>query len=241
MMKIRVMKFGGTSLRNRKTRTYVYRHVIEASKTSKVLMVVSAMGRYPDAYATDTLLSLGNDHISKEESARLVSIGEQLSALTISSELQEMGIDSYSIPFCDAGIITDDTYDYARVLDLDDHMVKRRLRDYNVVVSGGFIGINDEGKVTTLGRGGSDYSAVLFADMLGLNEVEIYTDVDGVYTMDPKMHTYAMKYDQLSYDEMLNMKSRVLHDRCVTYAKEHQITIHLKGTFSCSAGTIISQ
>ena len=94
MMKIRVMKFGGTSLRNRKTRTYVYRHVIEASKTSKVLMVVSAMGRYPDAYATDTLLSLGNDHISKEESARLVSIGEQLSALTISSELQEMGIDS---------------------------------------------------------------------------------------------------------------------------------------------------
>ncbi|WP_233511511.1 MULTISPECIES: aspartate kinase [unclassified Amedibacterium] len=241
MMKIRVMKFGGTSLRNRKTRTYVYRHVIEASKTSKVLMVVSAMGRYPDAYATDTLLSLGNDHISKEESARLVSIGEQLSALTISSELQEMGIDSYSIPFCDAGIITDDTYDYARVLDLDDHMVKRRLRDYDVVVSGGFIGINDEGKVTTLGRGGSDYSAVLFADMLGLNEVEIYTDVDGVYTMDPKMHTYAMKYDQLSYDEMLNMKSRVLHDRCVTYAKEHQITIHLKGTFSCSAGTIISQ
>lgn len=241
MMKIRVMKFGGTSLRNRKTRTYVYRHVIEASKTSKVLMVVSAMGRYPDAYATDTLLSLGNDHISKEESARLVSIGEQLSALTISSELQEMGIETYSIPFCDAGIITDDTYDYARVLDLDDHMVKRRLRDYNVVVSGGFIGINDEGKVTTLGRGGSDYSAVLFADMLGLNEVEIYTDVDGVYTMDPKMHTYAMKYDQLSYDEMLNMKSRVLHDRCVTYAKEHQITIHLKGTFSCSAGTIISQ
>ena len=241
MMKIRVMKFGGTSLRNRKTRTYVYRHVIEASKTSKVLMVVSAMGRYPDAYATDTLLSLGNDHISKEESARLVSIEEQLSALTISSELQEMGIDSYSIPFCDAGIITDDTYDYARVLDLDDHMVKRRLRDYDVVVSGGFIGINDEGKVTTLGRGGSDYSAVLFADMLGLNEVEIYTDVDGVYTMDPKMHTYAMKYDQLSYDEMLNMKSRVLHDRCVTYAKEHQITIHLKGTFSCSAGTIISQ
>ena len=241
MIKIRVMKFGGTSLRNRKTRTYVYRHVIEASKTSKVLMVVSAMGRYPDAYATDTLLSLGNDHISKEESARLVSIGEQLSALTISSELQEMGIDSYSIPFCDAGIITDDTYDYARVLDLDDHMVKRRLRDYDVVVSGGFIGINDEGKVTTLGRGGSDYSAVLFADMLGLNEVEIYTDVDGVYTMDPKMHTYAMKYDQLSYDEMLNMKSRVLHDRCVTYAKEHQITIHLKGTFSCSAGTIISQ
>ena len=241
MMKIRVMKFGGTSLRNRKTRTYVYRHVIEASKTSKVLMVVSAMGRYPDAYATDTLLSLGNDHISKEESARLVSIGEQLSALTISSELQEMGIDSYSIPFCDAGIITDDTYDYARVLDLDDHMVKRRLRDYDVVVSGGFIGINDEGKVTTLGRGGSDYSAVLFADMLGLNEVEIYTDVDGVYTMDPKMHTYAMKYDQLSYDEMLNMKSRVLHDRCVTYAKEHQITINLKGAFSCSEGTIISQ
>lgn len=240
-MKIRVMKFGGTSLRNRKTRTYVYRHVIEASKTSKVVLVVSAMGRYPDAYATDTLLSIGNEHITKEESARLVSIGEQLSALTVCSELQEMGLSSYAMPFSDAGIITDDTYEYARVLDLNSHALRDRLKTYDIIVVGGFIGISQEGKVTTLGRGGSDYSAVLFADMLDLNEVEIYTDVDGVYTTDPKLHTYAAKYDHLSFDEMLSMKSRVLHDRCVSYAKQRSITIHLKGTFSTSAGTMISQ
>lgn len=240
-MKIRVMKFGGTSLRSRKTRTYVYRHVIEASKTSKVVLVVSAMGRYPDAYATDTLLSIGNEHITKEESARLVSIGEQLSALTVCSELFEMGIQAYAMPFSDAGILTDDTYDYARVIDLDSSGLRAQLRENEVVVVGGFIGVNERGKVTTLGRGGSDYSAVLFADMMDLEDVEIYTDVDGVYSMDPKLHTYAAKYDQLSYDEMLNMKSRVLHDRCVCYAKDHHIKIHLKGTFSSSAGTVISR
>ena len=240
-MNIRVMKFGGTSLRNRKTRKYVYRHVIEASKSSKVVLVVSAMGRYPDAYATDTLLAIGNDYLSKEESARLVSMGEQLSSLKVCAELSEMGIQAYSMAFQDAGILTDETYEYAKVLRLDSRKIKEQLKTYDVIVVGGFIGIAQEGKVTTLGRGGSDYSAVLFADMLGLQQVDIFTDVDGVYTLDPKLNSYATKYERLSYDEMLNMKSRVLHDRCVTYAKEHTITIHLKGTFSFTAGTIISQ
>lgn len=240
-MKVQVMKFGGTSLKNRKTRAYVYRHVIEASKKEKVVMVVSALGRYPDAYATDTLLSIGSNRLSKEEGARLVSIGEQLSSLMVCSELLEMGIQAYAMPFCDAGIMTDDTYEYARVMDLDSARLRQRIRENDVVVVGGFIGMNSQGKVTTLGRGGSDYSAVLFADMLDLNEVEIYTDVDGVYTTDPNMYDIATKYDRLTYDEMLNMKSRVLHDRCVSYAKERNISIHLKGTFSTSAGTIISQ
>lgn len=240
-MNVRVMKFGGTSLRSRKTRKYVYRHVIEASKTSKVILVVSAMGRYPDAYATDTLLSIGNDYLDKEESARLASMGEQLSALKICAELLEMGIPSYAMAFQDAGILTDDTYEYAKVLQLDSRKIKEKLKLHDVIVVGGFIGISQSNKVTTLGRGGSDYSAVLFADMLGLKEVDIFTDVDGVYTIDPKLNAYATKYDKLTYDEMLNMKSRVLHDRCVSYAKEHRIKIHLKGTFSFTAGTIISQ
>ena len=239
-MNIRVLKFGGTSLRSRKTRKYVYRHVIENLKSHKVVLVVSAMGRYPDAYATDTLLSIGNDFLSTEESARLVSMGEQLSALKICAELLEMGIQAYSMPFQDAGILTDDSYGYAKVLQLDSKKIREKLKSYDVVVVGGFIGINEQHKVTTLGRGGSDYSAVLFADMLGLKEVMIFTDVDGVYTIDPKLNAYATKYDKLSYEEMLNMKSRVLHDRCVTYAKEHAIKIHLKGTFSFTAGTIIS-
>lgn len=240
-MKMKVMKFGGTSLRNRKTRKYVYRHIIEACKTSKVILVVSAMGRYPDAYATDTLLSLGNEWLSKEENARLVSMGEQLSALKICAELLEMGIQAYAMPFVDAGIYTDDSYEYAKVLKLDSRKIKEQSKTNDVIVVGGFIGMNSNGKVTTLGRGGSDYSAVLFANMLGLQEVDIYTDVDGVYSMDPKQNEIATKYDQLSYDQMLSMKSRVLHDRCVTYAKEHGIRIHLKGTFTFRRGTIISQ
>lgn len=240
-MNIKVMKFGGTSLRSDITRKYVYRHILEYCKLNKIVVVVSAMGRYPDAYATDTLLSLGSEYLSKEEKARLVSMGEQISTLKICSELVEMGIRAYALPFLDCGILTDENYDYARVLTLDNKEIKKKLYQYDVIVVGGFIGIAPNGRITTLGRGGSDYSAVLFADMLDLNEVDIFTDVDGVYDKDPKMNDCAIRYDKLTYDEMLNMKSRVLHDRCVSYAKEHQITICLKGTFSNSKGTLIEE
>lgn len=238
-MNMKVMKFGGTSLRSEATRKYVYRHIIENSKTNKIILVVSAMGRYPDAYATDTLLSLGSDQLSKAERARLVSIGEQLSALKICSELLDMGVHAYALPFFSCGIMTDDTYEYAKVLKLDHQHIVKALSYHDVVVVGGFIGITPNGDITTLGRGGSDYSAVLYADMLDLKEVDIFTDVDGVYDQDPKVNDFAIKYDRLTYDEMLNMNSRVLHDRCVAYAKEHHIRIHLKGTFSSGHGTII--
>lgn len=238
-MDIRVLKFGGTSLRSETTRKSVYKHILQEMKTHKLVVVVSAMGRFPDAYATDTLLSLGNDQLSKEERARLVSVGEQLSCLQVCSELLEMGVSAYSLSFQDSGIITDNHYDYAKVVKLDNSKIKAKLQEYDVVVVGGFIGIGYDKKVTTLGRGGSDYSAVLFAKMLNLKEVDIYTDVDGVYDHDPKLHEYAIKYDTISYDQMLNMKARVLHDRCVNFAKEEHIRIHLKGTFSQTKGTIV--
>lgn len=239
-MNIQVMKFGGTSLRSEVTRKYVYRHILEAEKYGKVVMVVSAMGRYPDAYATDTLLSMACDSLSKEEKARFVSIGEQVASLKVCSELLEMGIRAYAMSFMETGILTDEQYEYAGVLELHKDFILKRLKQYDVVIVPGFIGVSIQGRVTTLGRGGSDFSAVLFADMLELKEVEIYTDVDGVYDADPKLHEFALRYDHLSYDEMLNMKSRVLHDRCVEYAKQHLIKIYLKGTFSKGAGTLIS-
>lgn len=238
-MNIKVMKFGGTSLRSETTRKHVYRHVLEYCKKNKIIVVVSAMGRYPDAYATDTLLNLCCERLSKEEKARLLSMGEQLSALQVCSDLLEMGIRAYALPFFNCGILTDENYDYAKVIKLDNKMIASKIQQYDVLVVGGFMGMAPNGNVTTLGRGGSDYSAVLFADMLGLHEVDIYTDVDGVYDKDPKLSEYAIKYDTLTYDEMLNMKSRVLHDRCVNYARDHHICIHLKGTFSKSRGTDI--
>lgn len=233
------MKFGGTSLRSEATRKYAYRHIVDAATTNKVVVVVSAMGRYPDAYATDTLLSLGSDTLSKEERAKLVSIGEQLSSIKVCSELLDMGLKAFSLCFSDSGITTDDNYEYAKVLKLDNKEIKKKLHEYDVIVVGGFIGVSYANKITTLGRGGSDYSAVLFAKMLDLKEVDVFTDVDGVYNADPKLDEFAVRYDKLTYDEMLNMKSRVLHDRCVSFAKEHQIRIYLKGTFSNSPGTII--
>lgn len=239
IMNMRVMKFGGTSLRSEATRKYVYRHILEQSKSDKLIVVVSAMGRYPDAYATDTLLALGNDQLTREEKARLVSVGEQLSSLKVCSELLDMGIRAYALPFFDCGIVTDDHYDYAKVLKLDNHEILNKLSEYDVIVAGGFIGVTPLGYVTTLGRGGSDYSAVLFADMLNIREVDIFTDVDGVYDQDPKLSDFAIRYDHLTYDEMLNINSRVLHDRCVMYAKEHNIRINLKGTFSNGQGTVI--
>lgn len=238
-MNIKVLKFGGTSLRSEATRKYAYRHILDAAATNKVIVVVSAMGRYPDAYATDTLLSLGCDQLSKEERAKLVSIGEQVSAIKVCSELLDMGMKAFSLSFIDSGIRTDNNYEYAKVIKLDNKEIKTKLNEYDVIVVGGFIGVSFQQKVTTLGRGGSDYSAVLFAKMLDLKEVDIYTDVDGVYDQDPKLHEYAIRYDKLTYDEMLNMKSRVLHDRCVMFAKKHHIRIYLKGTFSNSPGTII--
>ncbi|MEJ8736745.1 aspartate kinase [Erysipelotrichaceae bacterium HCN-30851] len=238
-MNMKVMKFGGTSLRNETTRKYVYRHILEYSKTHKVIVVVSAMGRYPDKYATDTLLSMGNEALTREEKARLVSLGEQLSAIQVCSELLEMGLRTYAPSFFDCGILSDENYEYANVLKLDHTILKKKLNDYDILVVTGFIGVSPKGYVTTLGRGGSDYSAVLFADMMDLKEVDIYTDVDGVYDNDPKLNSYAIKYDKLTYDEMLNMKSRVLHDRCINYAKKHHIRINLKGTFSTSLGTVI--
>ena len=234
------MKFGGTSLSDEKVRRSAYRHILEEVKHAKVLVVVSAMGRYPDPYATDTLLSMGSPLLTKEEKARLVSMGEQLSALIVASELLDIGISAYALPFHKNGILSDHQYEYANVLALSARCVQQALSQHQVVVARGFIAQAPCGDVTTLGRGGSDFSAVLFAHMLGLDEVDIYTDVDGVYDIDPKVSSFAIRYERLSYDEMLNMKVRVLHERCVQYAKEKKIRIRLRGTFSQGEGTLIA-
>ncbi|NBK98693.1 MAG: aspartate kinase [Erysipelotrichia bacterium] len=237
--KLKVMKFGGTSLKSVITREYVYAHVMKYTREYKIILVVSAQGRYPNAFATDTLLSYASDKMSKEEQAWLASIGEQYSALRVCSELLEKNLRVKAVNYIDAGIITDDKYEYANLKKLDASKISEYLKDYDILVVGGFLGVNETGKVTTLGRGGSDYSAVLFAQMMNLPCVEIYSDVDGVYDSNPNLNKNAKKYQRLSYDDMLNLKSRVLHDRCVDYAKVHHIKVHLLGTFSENEGTYI--
>lgn len=238
-MKVKVMKFGGTSLKSVVTREYVYAHIKKYAHEYKIIMVVSAMGRYPNPFSTDTLLSYASTYASKEEKAWLASLGEQYSALRVSSELLNLGYKARAIPYVEAGIISDDRYEYGNVIRLDDTCLKMYLKEYDILVVGGFIAQNEAHKVTTLGRGGSDYSAVLFAHMMGLEEVEIYSDVDGVYNKDPNISSDAKKYTTITYDEMLNLKSQVLEDRCVAYAKIEQIKIHLLGTFSENNGTFV--
>lgn len=234
------MKFGGTSLSDRQARQAAYRHVQRELKAGKVLVVVSAMGRCPEPYATDTLLKLGSPLLSPQEKARLLSLGELLSSLRVSGELLEAGIDAYALPIHQSGIITDSRYDYAHVCALHAQGVQEALTQHEAVVACGFIANDEQGNVTTLGRGGSDFSAVLFAQMLQLPEVNIYTDVDAVYSVDPRVDPTAFRHERLSYEEMLRLHSRVLHERCVRYARAHQIRIHLRGTFSDAQGTLIS-
>lgn len=238
-MKLKVMKFGGTSLKSNITREYVYAHILKYLKDYKIVLVVSALGRYPNAFATDTLLSYANKDMGKEEKAWLASIGEQFAALRVCSELLDRGIKAKTLSYIDVGIITDSKYEYANVTGLDNTKILSSLREYDIVVVGGFLGVTSTHHVTTLGRGGSDYSAVLLAHMLNLDDVEIYSDVDGVYDSDPNVNFLAKKYKSLTYDEMLNLKSIVLHDRCVVYAKRYKIKIHLLGTFSNNEGTRI--
>lgn len=240
-MNIQICKFGGTSLSNDERCQYALNICKEKAEQGKVIVVVSAMGRYGDPYATDTLATLGNEYLSEQETARLLSMGELVSSIRFCSKLRACGINAYALSFKETGILTDDNYLCANVVDMDSHDFKQMLEAYDVLVVCGFVGMNSMGEITTLGRGGSDYTAVLVAKMLDVNEVEIYTDVDGVYDSDPKINKNAKKYKEITYHHMLALHCRVIHDRCIDFAAKNHIRIFLKGTFSDDAGTIIKR
>lgn len=239
-MTIQCMKFGGTSVSDETRVGYALNIVKDKANTNKVVVVISAMGRMGDPYATDTLASLGNDYLSEQEKARLLSMGELVSAVRFSSKLRAMGINAYALSFREAGILTDDNYANASIVSLDNTELVKLLEAYDVLIVCGFVAMNAIGEITTLGRGGSDFTAVLVADMLQLKEVEIYTDVDGIYDSDPRLNKAAKKYREITYHQMLAMHSKVLHDRCVDYAAKKEIRIILKSTFSKEYGTLVS-
>lgn len=239
-MTYKICKFGGTSISNDARCQYALNIVKKMSQKQKVIVVISAMGRAGDPYATDTLSTLGNDYLSEQEKARLLSMGELVSSISFCAKLREMGLNAYALSFRESGITTDDNYECAKVLKLDDSEIKKLLEAYDVLIICGFVGMNNIGEITTLGRGGSDYTAVLVASMLDVHEVEIYTDVDGIYDSDPKLNQHAKRYREITYHHMLALHCRVLHDECVEYARKNNIRILLKGTFSSEDGTIVS-
>lgn len=243
-MKIIVQKFGGTSTRSVETREHMYKNIIRELKAGhKVVAVVSAMGRYDDPYATDTLLSIVNtNELTDEEIDRLTSIGETISTLVVKSELSKMGYTVETVTNAELGIQTDSHHMNATITTVEGHHILEKLNRADIVICPGFQGYSQNGKVTTLGRGGSDLSAVAIGVAIDASEVEIYSDVNGIYTADPRIVPDAIKLDYISYSEMLELSrngAKVLNHRCVQLAAKHDIVIHARSSFDESQGTYV--
>lgn len=243
-MNIIVQKFGGTSTRSIQTREHMYKNIIrELNAGNKVVAVVSAMGRFDDPYATDTLLSIVNtEMLTDEEIDRLTSIGETISTLVCKSELSQMGYKVETVTNRELGIITDTRHMNATITTVEGAHILSKLENADIVICPGFQGYSQNGKITTLGRGGSDLSAVAIGVAIDAKEVEIYSDVNGIYTADPRIVPDAVKLNYISYAEMLELSkngAKVLNHRCVQLAAKHGIIIHARSSFDNQKGTYV--
>ena len=241
IMELVVQKFGGSSVGTPEKIIHVAERVALRAKTGvKVVVVVSAMQG-----ETDRLLGLAHA-VSKRPDAReadqLLATGEQASAALLAMALRERGTPARSMTGTQMRLRTDGAFSRARILTLDSDAVHGPLNNGEVVVATGFQGIDAEGNLTTLGRGGSDTSAVALAAGLGADECEIYTDVEGVFTADPRIVPDARKLDEISFDEMMEMASqgsKVLQIRSVELAMNHDIPIRVRSTFTDNPGTLV--
>ena len=238
-----VQKYGGTSVGGLDRIENVAKRVAKSKRAgNSLVVVVSAMSG-----ETNKLLEYANHfskNPSKAEMDMLLSSGERVTAALLAIALQEMGIDAVAMTGRQAGIQTDSNHTFARIEAIDNRAMKNALSQGKVVVVAGFQGINELGHVTTLGRGGSDLSAVAIAGALKANACEIYSDVDGIYTTDPRIEPKAKKLDFISYDEMLELASlgaKVLQNRSVELAKKLSVRIVAKSSFSNASGTIIEK
>ena len=242
-MTLIVQKYGGTSVGSAERIRAVANRVIEAKlKHQDVVVVVSAMGD-----TTDDLIRLAHDvsdHPSPREYDALISTGENISAALLAMAIEAQGVSAVSLTGPQAGIYTENLYSKAKITKVDPSRIMAELDAGKVVVVTGFQGINDLNDVTTIGRGGSDTSAVVLAATLGAPICEIYTDVDGVYTTDPRIVPEASKLTEISYDEMLELASlgaKVLHPRSVECAKENRVQLHVRSSFKPDEGTLVKE
>jgi aspartate kinase len=236
-----VQKYGGTSVgdidRIRKVAARIARTV---DSGTKVAVTVSAMGR-----TTDRLISMARDvspRPSRRELDVLMATGEQQSSALLAMALQEAGVRARSFTGDQAGFLTDGLFGSARILEVDPSAMTACFEDHDVAVVAGFQGRDSGGAITTLGRGGSDTTAVAVAAALGARECEIYTDTEGVYTTDPHLIPGARKLERIDYDEMLELAAlgaKVLHPRSVWYARRYGVRIHVRSSFSFNRGTVV--
>ena len=238
-MKIVVMKFGGTSLADISRIKNVASIINDNIKKYKLVIVLSAM-----AGVTDDLQKL-IDEINNpclQENDLVITSGEQVSVGLLSMQLNKMGIKSIPLLGWQVPIITDSSHKKARILNINNKNIQKHLQNHDVVVIAGFQGINQDGMITSLGRGGSDITAVAIASSLDAERCDIYTDVDGVYTADPNINQNAQKIDKISYEEMLEMSSmgtKVLQTRSVELAMKNNLTLQVLSSLTKQKGTLI--
>jgi len=238
-----VQKFGGTSVGSiERIQNVANRVIAEVNSGNKVVVVVSAMGK-----TTDELVKLASElssNPSKREMDMLLTTGEQVSIALLAIALQEKGYAAVSLTGWQAGIETESVHGNARITNIDTTRIMSYLNDGKVVVVAGFQGITNSEEITTLGRGGSDTTAVALAAALKADKCDIYTDVTGVYTTDPRYVKTARKLHSISYDEMLelaNLGAGVLHPRAVEFAKNYHIKLEVRSSMEKERGTIVEE
>src|SRR6186997_3079748 len=238
-----VMKFGGTSVADPEKIRRVASRLVEAKRAgSRVVAVVSAMGQH-----TDELVCLAHE-VSPQPKPRemdmLISVGERISCALVAMAIADLGLDAISLTGSQAGIVTDTVHGKAKIVEVRAHRIHEALDSDRIVLVAGFQGVSTDFDITTLGRGGSDTTAVALAAALGAQVCEIYTDVKGVFTADPRLVPNARKLHAVSYEEMLELAAsgaKVLQVRSVEVARNHDVKLHVRSTFSPEDGTWVRE
>ncbi len=242
-MALVVQKYGGTSVGSPERLMAVARRLIAAEERGdRVVAVVSAMGDVTNELL-DKARSISPDPPEREMDM-LLATGEQVTIALLAMAIDKLGHRAISLTGAQAGIVSDASHTRARIQEVRTGRVMQALDEGHIVIIAGFQGLTEEGEITTLGRGGSDTTAAAVAAGLRADVCEIYTDVDGVYTADPRVEPNARKIDVISYDEMLEMAAtgaRVLQLRCVEFARNHGVVIHVRSSFNDSEGTIVKE
>ncbi|MGA2782113.1 MAG: aspartate kinase [Smithella sp.] len=242
-MALVVQKFGGTSVADiDKIKNVAAKAIREKKAGNEVVVVLSAM-----AGETDRLIALANkaaESPNEREYDSLISTGEHVTVTLLAIVLNAMGYQAKSFLGFQVKILTDKAYKKARISLIDTEAIKKELKHGTIVIVAGFQGVDEDNNITTLGRGGSDTSAVALAAALNADQCDIYTDVDGVYTTDPNVCNKARRLDKISYDEMLEMAmtgAKVLQPRSVEMAKKYNVPVYVKSTFSDKGGTLVTK
>ncbi|MBP1949179.1 aspartate kinase [Virgibacillus litoralis] len=246
-MQVLVQKFGGTSVQTEENRNHVIKHIKNALiKNYKIVVVVSALGRKPDPYATDTLLDLigfPSNHNSNRELDLLMSCGETIASVVLSNELQKSHISASALTGAQAGFITNDDFNQAKIKEVRTERILKEFEQHDVVVVAGFQGQTSTGEITTIGRGGSDTTAAALGAALEADSIDIFTDVNGVMTADPRVVSKARPLDIVTYTEICNLAyqgAKVIHPRAVEIAMQAKIPMRVRSTYLQEEGTLVT-